>query len=355
MISVGTGTDVGGGHENQDDFFVWKNENETIVVLGVLDGHGHDLGKVAAVAAKKSLLAFFGRESARLRVDAASCLVSAFESAHQAIKERFREVLEQDGLKVIEEDDGYLVKQRGAFQGCVYGGTACSIVAIVDQTVVHVANVGDSSVTLNRIDEHEVLTTEHSPESPSEFCRMRDFRPNPADSRFPAMCVTYDTITSDKTKCQPIFILDVDGVPTVCTAGGKYHKNVRREWATRVSTPMTDRFPLDALAFTRSLGDLHLHTYGVSHVPDVRTHVLSTTTATVCLVLATDGVWDNWTYEDVTKFVLDPSCLLALDKTDEGATRITKAFMERNAIYAKRNFGELQSDNATAILVYLSF
>jgi hypothetical protein len=27
---------------------------------------------------------------------------------------------------------------------------------------------------------------------------------------------------------------------------------------------------------------------------------------TLCLVLATDGVWDNWLYEDVNKFVMDP-------------------------------------------------
>lgn len=40
-----------------------------------------------------------------------------------------------------------------------------------------------------------------------------------------------------------------------------YYKNVRKEWASLVSTPVTAKFQ-DALAFTRSLGDLHLHTYG---------------------------------------------------------------------------------------------
>lgn len=40
-----------------------------------------------------------------------------------------------------------------------------------------------------------------------------------------------------------------------------YYKNVRKEWASLVSTPASARFQ-DALAFTRSLGDLHLHTYG---------------------------------------------------------------------------------------------
>jgi hypothetical protein len=200
-----------------------------------------------------------------------------------------------------------------------------------------------------------VLTADHSPDSLTEFCRLRAFRPHCDDARVPALSVTYDTVTSDKTHCPPIFSVDVSGVPTVMQAGGKYHKNVRREWATRVSTPSTDRFPFDGLAFTRSLGDLHLQTFGVTYVPDVHSPVdLRGSDDVVCLVVATDGVWDNWTYEDVTKFVLDPSCINALDKTDVGASRIAKAFMTRNRIYAKHNFGELHADNATVVLVYLT-
>ncbi|CAN0529866.1 unnamed protein product, partial [Ectocarpus sp. 12 AP-2014] len=48
----------------------------------------------------------------------------------------------------------------------------------------------------------------------------------------------------------------------------RYYKNVRKEWASLVATPTSARFQ-DALAFTRSIGDFHLQTYGVSHVPDV--------------------------------------------------------------------------------------
>lgn len=73
----------------------------------------------------------------------------------------------------------------------------------------------------------------------------------------------------------------------------------------------------------------------------------------LCLVLATDGVWDNWTYEDVTKFVLDPSCLGAVAAGPDGGSRVAVSFMQRNAVYAKRNFGG-QADNATGIVLYLS-
>ena len=73
----------------------------------------------------------------------------------------------------------------------------------------------------------------------------------------------------------------------------------------------------------------------------------------VCIVLATDGVWDNWTYEDVTRFVMDASCLSAVNAGPDGAERVAKAFMQRNSVYARRNFGA-QADNATGIVVYIS-
>lgn len=75
--------------------------------------------------------------------------------------------------------------------------------------------------------------------------------------------------------------------------------------------------------------------------------------STLCLVLATDGVWDNWLYEDVNKFVMDPSCLGAVGAAADGAKRVTISFMQRNALYAKRNFGT-NADNATGIVLYIS-
>jgi len=169
---------------------------------------------------------------------------------------------------------------------------------------------------------------------------------------------------------------------------GSYYKNVRKEWASMVSTPSYARFQ-DALAFTRSLGDLHLQAYGVTHLPEVslldlqpvfetlhrlhqqrqqqllsgeqpldeqaftRAAIESAACSTLCLVLASDGVWDNWLYEDVARFVADPSCLSAVWEHSGGARRVTSSFMQRNALYAKRNFGA-QADNATGILMFIS-
>lgn len=71
------------------------------------------------------------------------------------------------------------------------------------------------------------------------------------------------------------------------------------------------------------------------------------------LPLPTHDNRDNWTYEDVTKFVLDPSCLDAVATGPDGAHRVTLSFMQRNTVYSKRNFGG-QADNATGIVMYIS-
>jgi hypothetical protein len=73
----------------------------------------------------------------------------------------------------------------------------------------------------------------------------------------------------------------------------------------------------------------------------------------LCVVLATDGVWDNWVYPDVTRFVLDSTCIKAVSDGSDGAQRVALSFMQRNAFYSKKNFGR-SADNATGIVMYLT-
>jgi len=115
------------------------------------------------------------------------------------------------------------------------------------------------------------------------------------------------------------------------------------------------------------------HIYGVTHLPEVHeldvygllrlqteankqkqsesaTHALDS--PLVCVVLASDGVWDNWLYSDVSKFVMDSSCINAVRSSGDGAIRVAESFMKRNTLFSKRNFGA-QADNATGICLYL--
>jgi hypothetical protein len=208
-----------------------------------------------------------------------------------------------------------------------------------------------------------VFTAEHSPESLYEFERLRGFRAREGDVNVPSLTIVYDSGSHDKSKCQPVFKKNAAGNFYVANVGS-YYKNVRKEWASLVSTPPYAKFQ-DALAFTRSLGDLHLHTYGVTHLPEIQkvqlrplferlqAHSSAPADQQLCIVLCSDGVWDNWLYEDVTKFVMDASCLGAVVGSSDGGRRVAMSFMQRNMLFARRNFGA-QADNATAIVMYLS-
>lgn len=434
LAQCGSDTDIGGGRENQDDCFIHTSAG--IVILCVLDGHGREVGKVAANTARQTLIAYFTQccpiLAAREDVRAATyeCLVQAHNIAHAAIRDAFRAEMESQGYEVEEAEGGFLRKRRAPSKiwSCVHGGSSCSIVAIV-KNMCYVANVGDSSgiicgyhkvlnqammipigdaakggilpaskdeenkdsmavearttnnnfVTGQQKIDTVIITAEHSPECPEEFIRLRSFRSNEQDPRFPSLSVVYDSPSANRSECPLVFRLDEHGAPHVLD-NGTYYKNVRKEWASLVATPSTAEFQ-DALAFTRSLGDLHLHTYGVTHEPEVQCFSLDSlwtdlncsnqlgselqaggvggddidprvAASCFCIVLATDGVWDNWAYEDVTRFVMHSSCISAVQKAADGAQRVAQSFMQRNAVYARRNFGS-QADNATGIIAYI--
>lgn len=146
---VGLETDIGGGRENQDDGFVWTKAERGIIVLCVLDGHGREVGKIAAESAKTCLYNFFDQNYPALLNSPVSTLVAAHEAAHAHIKLCFRMELEKQGFQIKEADEGYLLKRKPPSEQwtCVHGGTACSIVAIID-TEMYISNVGDSTGTL---------------------------------------------------------------------------------------------------------------------------------------------------------------------------------------------------------------
>ena len=294
---LGFETNIGGGQENQDDFLVWTKEENHLLVLGMVDGHGRDHGRVAAIAAKIAILDLCETTHHKLLENPYKWLEDAFQVAHFAIKTAFIKDLEANGYQVQEHYDGYLLKRRGSQSwSCVHGGAACTIVVKIGSKI-YSANVGDSSAILftqNPILQKKDLihlgdcardnlrvpfsaleddpstflniTAEHSAESISEYQRILDFKPCD-DLTQPELKFVYDYPSCEKPRCPHVYQLNADGIPTI-TNNGRYYKNVRKEWASLVTTPGTARFQ-DALAFTRSLGDLHLKIYGVTYQPEI--------------------------------------------------------------------------------------
>ena len=142
------------------------------------------------------------------------------------------------------------------------------------------------------------------------------------------------------------------------TPPGGYYKNVRNEYGIIARTPLSEPNRI-GLAMTRSLGDFKLNCFGISHLPEVRCiklcDIMSSHSSLMplCIVLATDGVWDNWKFEDVRDFVMNESYLKDLTENSNSAQLITESFIEINDTYGEKNFGKSR-DNATCILIYIS-
>lgn len=141
-------------------------------VWGVLDGHGHDNGRIAAETARDSFKAFFGERAnfARLRADADATMTDAFARANRAVREAILaqpSVFERDGQLVMADEAsplGYDV---------VDGGTTATLAVLLDRRTLVVAAVGDSCGVLatcshGRVSARE-LVPEHSALNKSEY------------------------------------------------------------------------------------------------------------------------------------------------------------------------------------------
>lgn len=315
----------------------------------------------------------------KLRENPMDELTRLFKRAHEDIRDAFRQKYSLAGWEVQDTPDGYLIKRQNATQAwtCTHGGTTATVVVLLDGWRMIVANVGDSTALWGGIDQegrtiHRELSAEHSPESVEEFNRVREIRPMehtegsalPLGGPSPEMRFVYDAPSFSKSQCPPIFEINPHGGVRV-TGNGRYYKNVRSEWATLVTTPPGARFQ-DALAFTRSLGDLHLHVYGVSCQPAVNEYDLTTlhnlvatsdetgdNKALSVLLVCTDGVWDNWKYPDLIVQTLHHEYLSTV-RADKDAKKATDKMMQLNIKRAKEHFGN-QADNMTGIMCYISF
>ena len=389
-LQIGHDTDIGGCSykPNQDrKIFIPFVEHDGCLI-GVADGHGTK-GEVVAEIAEKSMNVLIKDKMAELLENPVQFLEYAFEYIH-----------------------GEIIKDFADFR-C---GTTFSLILVLDKKL-WIANVGDSTGILcakhpifkqshlkfekdvaipgkvvvpsdDKLSEYIVLTSEgHSPENPEEYKRMRAFKPSEENSNHAELLCVYDKPGRAKTLCPPVFNISEDGEPTVRTDVTDYYvKNVRKEKAAYVS----DRNGEYVLASTRALADNGLNKLGVSHKPEISSMDLNVIFGelkakiavsaakketggggsdaaagaaggseaedpiTVCVVLCSDGVWDNWIFDHVQKFVMDKSCLNAIvvDK-ERGAQRVCKSFMLRNQAFANKNFGR-NSDNATGIVMYIT-
>ncbi|KAI3947112.1 hypothetical protein MKX01_015403 [Papaver californicum] len=272
---------------NQDSALIYQGfGNEGGEFFGVFDGHGENGHKVSNLVINRLPKLLLEQERYRLCNSDESELVNTYKP-----NEWRRDCV--SAFKIMDKE----IKLQKDFDSSCSGTTAVTIIK-QDQDLV-IANLGDSRAVMGRISDGELktvqLTIDHKPELPKEAERIR--------------------------KC-----------------GGRVipHKgepDVHRVWSA------DDDYM--SLAMARAFGDFHLKDFGVIAIPQI-THI-RLTKEDQFLVLATDGVWDVLTNEEVASIVW------SIENKEVAAKAVVKA---ASAAW-KHDYPSSKVDDITVVCLFL--
>jgi serine/threonine protein phosphatase PrpC len=119
---------------------------------------------------------------------------------------------------------------------------------------------------------------------------------------------------------------------------GLHPTNVRYEVAMYMTTPREVVRDSTCIAMTRALGDLYAHPFGLTHVPSITTYELPANRKCVVAV-ASDGVWDCWTFNDFSDYIRE-------NITKEIGM---KQVLDESVSRAIANFGAKHYDDASLV------
>ncbi|KAJ8759794.1 hypothetical protein K2173_009895 [Erythroxylum novogranatense] len=285
---------VGSKGLNQDAASLYHDYGmEGGVFCGVFDGHGkngHLVSKMvkdrlaSLLLRQRDALAKTGVNISRERADGDLHPSETFDQWKRACISAF---------KVMDKE----IKLRESLD-CSYSGTT-AVVFIKQGEDMIIANLGDSRAVLGAISDDRIipvqLTTDLKPSLPSEADRIR--------------------------KCKGR-VLALQEQP-----------HIQRVWLPNEDSP--------GLAMSRAFGDFRLKDYGVIALPRISYHRL--TSSDQFLVLATDGVWDVLSNEQVVSIVW------AAENKQEAAIAVVEA-----AVVAwRKKFPSSNVDDCTVVCLFL--
>ena len=325
-------THVGGGASrkrdlNQDKSLIAVLPDGTLI-YAVFDGHGVN-GHTIAENALKMTFTYLSENIENLKMNPKETLFNLFKELHSSTPS--------------------------------FGGGTSATIAVVIENVLHIVNVGDSTAYLISpngnlstdlyVDHEDIsgkpinevqspffmqITNDHSPEDLHEFhlTQMRnndlphmkkiehvfDAKPNLRVERFPIF----------KPVILPTKISEVI-----------YIKNISGDFATLVQNNREC-----ALAFTRSLGDKSIDlerspTYSaIKLIPGV------------CLIMASDGLWDNTVVEGIRGFNFVEFIIQQLSSPEPDAEKIAQSIIAENEKHALNNFGSSR-DNVVCVIALI--
>ncbi|KAK4340741.1 hypothetical protein RND71_039242 [Anisodus tanguticus] len=278
---------------NQDSAILYQGYGvENGAFGGVFDGHGENGHIVSKLVMNKlpslllkHVLSLPKITSPKHNVDDETVKNKNFNKWKKACLSSFK-VMDKD-IKSLEKLD------------CSCDGTT-AVVAIRQDDDLIIANLGDSRAVLGRKTEEGVieavqLTTDLKPSLPSEAERIRK-----CDGRVLAL---------------------------------KEEPHIQRVWLPHKDAP--------GLAMSRAFGDFMLKDYGIISMPDVSYHHISSNDQFI--VLATDGVWDVLSNDDVVSIV----------DAANNAAAASEAVVQASIDAWKQKFPNSKRDDCAVICLFL--
>lgn len=127
---------------------------------------------------------------------------------------------------------------------------------------------------------------------------------------------------------------------------GLHPTNVRYEPAVYAVTPKSVSRDTTCIAMTRALGDFYAHQFGLTFEPSV-TIIYPPMDCSYHVVVASDGIWDCWRYEDLAQY------LVALDREQSSTDSLVETLLNESIRRAISNFGDSQYDDASLVCIRL--
>ncbi|KAF3447506.1 hypothetical protein FNV43_RR12692 [Rhamnella rubrinervis] len=288
---------------NQDSAILYQGYgNEDGVFCGVFDGHGKNGHIVSEMVRNRLPLLLLSQKNFAAKINALILeeeddflTPSKNKDSELVPSENFQNWKETitSAFKVMDKE----IKLQENLD-CACSGTT-AVVVIQQGEDLAIANLGDSRAVLGTSTENEVtaiqLTTDLKPGLPAEAERIRQ-----CNGRVVAL---------------------------------KQEPHIQRVWLPHEDTP--------GLAMSRAFGDFLLKDHGIISTPDVSFHRL--TPKDQFIVLATDGVWDVLSNNEVASIVWKAN-------SEEAAAR---AVVEAATATWRKKFPASKIDDCTVVCLFL--
>lgn len=338
----------------EDAYFTFQSQNGRLVIGAVFDGHGGYNGVVAANTAREMAQMFMDKEGAACVgwsiEEWTEKLTGLFDAMHKEIRDRFmkeRGANEAGAARYVDE----LGIVRASSGDPIHGGSTASFTALVvrdDCLMVVCANVGDSMVLLTPSEaasKFEFVAVDHGPENPDEFRRVQSLS---KESHPTKLLFVYDKANVfRKYECPKVFTDDGKRDPVFVEnpwGHGLHPTNVRYEPGVYAVTPRNISRDTTCIAMTRALGDFYAQQFGLTHVPSVTVRKLPLD-ADFALLVASDGIWDCWKYEELAQYVGTKQ------KECDSLARLVEVTLGESIARALANFGTKSYDDAALVII----